>query len=71
MVEAVEAAAVADSTENPAVEAEAEARFYATEEINPEEDSKKILWTSIPSAWYGSSFWKLLPAPSGLRVIET
>ena len=46
-------------------------RFYATEEINPEEDSKKILWTSIPSAWYGSSFWKLLPALSGLRVIET
>ena len=47
-------------------------RFYATEEINPEEDSKKKnLWTSIPSAWYDSSFWKLLPAPLGVRVIET
>ena len=43
-------------------------RFYATKETNPKE---KKLWTSIPSAWYDSSFWKLLPAPSGLIVIET
>ena len=43
-------------------------RFYATEETNANE---KKLWTSIPSAWYGSSCWKLLSAPSGLRVIET
>ena len=43
-------------------------RFYATEETNPKE---KNSWTSIPSAWYDSSFWKLLPAPSGLRIIET
>ena len=43
-------------------------RFYATEETNPKEEK---LWTSIPSAWYDSSFWKLLPPLSGLRVIET
>ena len=43
-------------------------QFYATEETNPKE---KKIWTSIPSTWYDSSFWKLLPAPSGLRVIET
>ena len=43
-------------------------RFYATEETNPKE--KKIC-ISIPSAWYNSSFWKLLPAPLGLRVIKT
>ena len=46
-------------------------RFYATEEMNPEEDSKKEHLCAIPSACYDSSFWKLLPAPSGLRVIET
>ena len=47
-------------------------RFYVTEEMNPEEESKKEnVWTSIPSAWYDISFWKLLPALSGLRVIET
>ena len=47
-------------------------RFYAIEEMNPEEDSKKEnLWISFPSAWYDNSFWKLLPTPSGLRVIET
>ena len=43
-------------------------RLYATEETNPKE---KKLWTSIPSAWYDSSFWKLLPVPLGLRVVET
>ena len=42
-------------------------RFYATEE-----DSKKeTLWTSIPSAWYDSSFWKLLAALYCRRVVET
>ena len=41
---------------------------YSTEGAN---SKKKQLWTSIPSAWYGSSFWKLLAAPSCLRVIET
>ena len=47
-------------------------RFYATEEMNPEEDSKnKNLWTSIPSACYDSSFWKLLAAPYYRRVVET
>ena len=42
-------------------------QFYSTKEEN---SKKKKLWTSIPSAWYDSSFWKLLPAPSCLRVIE-
>ena len=42
-------------------------RFYATEETN---SRKKKLWTSIPSAWYDSSFWKLFAAPPCLRVIE-
>ena len=43
-------------------------QFYSTEKKN---SKKKKLWTSIPSTWYDSSFWKLLAAPSGLRVIET
>ena len=43
-------------------------RFYATEETNPTE---KQLWTSVPSAYYDSSFWTLLPAPADLRAIET
>ena len=43
-------------------------RLYATKEAN---SKKKKLWTSIPSAWYDSSFWKLLAAPSCRRVIET
>ena len=43
-------------------------QFYSTEE----EDSKKeTLWTSIPSAWYDISFWKLLAAPYCRRVVET
>ena len=47
-------------------------RFYATEEMNPEEDSKKEnLWTSILSACYDGSFWKLLAAPYCRRVVET
>ena len=46
--------------------------FYATEEMNPEEDSKKeTLWTSIPSACYDSSFWRLLAAPYCRMVVET
>ena len=43
-------------------------RLYATEETNPKE---KTLRTSTSSASYDSSFWKLLAAPSCLRVIET
>ena len=43
-------------------------RFYATEETNPKE---KKLRTSISSAWYDGSFWKLLAAPSCRKVIET
>ena len=46
--------------------------FYPTEEMNPEEDSKKEnLWTSIASGCYGSSFWKLLAAPYCRRVVHT
>ena len=43
-------------------------RLYVTEETNPKE---KKLRTSISSASYDSIFWKLLAAPSCLRVIET
>ena len=43
-------------------------QFYSTEEDN---SKKQNVWTSIPSAWYNGSFWKLLASPSGLRVIET
>ena len=48
-------------------------RFYATEEMNPEEDSKKEnLWTSTPYAPYdSSSFWRLLAAPYFRRVVVT
>ena len=42
-------------------------RLYATVTTNPKE---KKLTTSISSASYDSSFWKLLAAPSCLRVIE-
>ena len=42
--------------------------LYSTEGTNSKE---KKLWTSIPSAWYDSSFWKLLAAPYCQRVIET
>ena len=38
-------------------------RLYSIEETN--------LWTSVPSAWYDSSFRKLLAAPSCRGVIET
>ena len=42
-------------------------RLYSTEETNSKETN---LWTSVPSAWYDSSFQKLLAAPSCRRVIE-
>ena len=35
-------------------------RFYATEGTN---SKKKKLWTSTPSTWCDSNFWKLLPPP--------
>ena len=42
-------------------------RLYSTEEMN---SKKTNLWTSVPSAWYDSSFWtRLLPPPVG--VIKT
>ena len=45
-------------------------RLYATEETNPKETT---LWTSVPSAWYDSSFWvkRQLAVPSYRRVVET
>ena len=48
-------------------------RFYATEEMNTEDDSKeKNSWTSVPSASYdSSSFWRLFAAPYCYRVVES
>ena len=48
-------------------------RFYATEGMDPGEDSKmKNSWTSTLYASYdGSSFWRLLTAPYCQRVVET
>ena len=48
-------------------------RFYATEEMNPEDDSKeKKSWTTIPSASFDSSrFWRLLATPYCRRVVDT
>ena len=50
-------------------------RFYATEEMNPEEDSKKeISWTSTPYVSYDSSVFQEsnLSAPLYYRrVLET
>ena len=50
-------------------------RFYATEEMNPEKDSKKKkLWTSTPYDSYDSSVFQesnLSAAPYCRRVIET
>ena len=47
-------------------------RFYATEEMNPEEESKmENSWTSTLYASYdNSSFWRLLAAPYCRRVVE-
>ena len=42
--------------------------LYSTEETNSKE---KKLWTIFTSAWYDSSFWKLLATPSCRKVIET
>ena len=50
-------------------------RFYATEEMNPEEDSKKQkLWTLTPYASYDSSVFQknnLSAAPYCRRFVET
>ena len=50
-------------------------RFYATEEMNPEEDSKKEnLWISTPYAPYDSSVFQecnLSAAPYCRRIVET
>ena len=48
-------------------------RFYATEETNPEEDSKmESSWTStLYASSDSSSFWRLLAAPFGRRFVET
>ena len=42
-------------------------RLYPTEETNSKEENS---WTSISSAWYDSSFCKLLAASSCRKVIE-
>ena len=48
-------------------------RFYETEEMNPEGDSKmENSWTLTPFASYdSSSFWRLVAAPYCYRVVET
>ena len=48
-------------------------RFYETEEMNPEGDSKmEDSWALTPSASYdSSSFWRLFAAPYCYRVVET
>ena len=48
-------------------------RFYETEEMNPEGDSKmEDSWTLTPSASYDiSSFWRMSAAPFCYRVVET
>ena len=48
-------------------------RFYETEEMNPEEDSKmKNSWTlTLYASYDSSSFWRLLAAPYCYRVVET
>ena len=48
-------------------------RFYETEEMNPEADSKmEDSWTLTPSASYdSSSFWRLFAASYCYRVVET
>ena len=46
-------------------------RFYKTEEMNPEADSKmKDSWTPSPS-YDSSSLWRLSVAPYCYRVVET
>ena len=68
LVPAGEASIVTETTSNEPL-----LRFYATEEMNPEDDSKeKTSWTSIPFASYdSSSFCRLLTAPYCYRVVET
>ena len=48
-------------------------RFYETEEMNPEGDSKmEDSWTLTPSASYdNSSFWRLSATPYCRRVVDT
>ena len=68
LVPADEASTATETTSNEPL-----LRFYTTEEMNPEDDSKeKKSWTSIPSAPYlRSSFYRLLVAPYCYRVVET
>ena len=48
-------------------------RFYETEEMNPEADSKmEVSWTLTPSASYdSSSFWRLSATPYCRRIVDT
>ena len=43
-------------------------RLCATEEMNPKKTNS---WTPVTPAWYDSSFWNLLAAPSCRRVVVT
>ena len=61
------------STASEATSNEPLLRFYVTEKMNPEADSKMgDSWTSTPSASNdSSSFWRLFAAPYCYRVVET
>ena len=63
-----EASTVSETTSNEPL-----LRFYETEEINPEADSKmEDSWTLTPSASYdSSSFRRLFATPYCYRVVET
>ena len=61
------------STASETTSSEPLLRFYETEEMNPEADSKMVdSWTLTPSASYdSSSVWRLFAAPYCYRVVET
>ena len=63
-----EASTASETTSN-----EPHLRFYVTENMNPEADSKMgDSWASTPSASNDSnSFWRLFAAPYCYRVVET
>ena len=62
-----EASAATETTSNEPL-----LRFYATEEMNPEEDSKmeNSRTSTLYASYDSSSFWRLLAAPYCRRVVE-
>ena len=68
LVPTVEASTATEITSNELL-----LQFYATEEMNPEEDSKmENLWTlTLYASYDSSSFWRLLAAPYCRRIVET